>query len=341
LLKRLSFWILAISLFSAGAAAQKKPAEQNDRIVLEQILTQTYQPSLVGKQLMGIGGETDIRRAGTIVVIQRPGLYGSLLHTEPASSAIDGLQYKLFRGHQDYEVPAGERYYVTTIAVGSDTVLVALISARSISTQTGTGRMWTTLSFKFPANVLATADKETVFREFDQWFMPEGRATSVAPAAPAAAAPAVTTYRAAAPVTAPAPQPVVAPKPVAPSESALTPGMTREQILQAMGKPDREIQYDQRQWMIYPGFIAALKDNKLETFETSGTGATKITVQSDPPGAEIYLDEQFVGSTPSILSVAPGKHAFRLHAAGRADWSRQVNVLTGSDVTLAATLDKN
>jgi PEGA domain len=341
LLKRLSFWILAISLFSAGAAAQKKPAEQNDRIVLEQILTQTYQPSLVGKQLMGIGGETDIRRAGTIVVIQRPGLYGSLLHTEPASSAIDGLQYKLFRGHQDYEVPAGERYYVTTIAVGSDTVLVALISARSISTQTGTGRMWTTLSFKFPANVLATADKETVFREFDQWFMPEGRATSVAPAAPAAAAPAVTTYRAAAPVTPPAPQPVVAPKPVAPSESALTPGMTREQILQAMGKPDREIQYDQRQWMIYPGFIAALKDNKLETFETSGTGATKITVQSDPPGAEIYLDEQFVGSTPSILSVAPGKHAFRLHAAGRADWSRQVNVLTGSDVTLAATLDKN
>jgi hypothetical protein len=341
LLKRLSFCILAITLFSAGAAAQKKPAEQNDRIVLEQILSQTYQPSLVGKQLMGIGGETDIRRAGTIVVIQRPGLYGSLLHTEPASSAIDGLQYKLFRGHQDYEVPAGERYYVTTVAVGSDTVLVALISARSISTQAGTGRMWTTLSFKFPANVLATADKETVFREFDQWFMPEGRATSVTPAAPAVAAPPVTTYPAAAPVAAPAPQPVAAPKPVAPSESALTPGMTREQILQAMGKPDREIQYDQRQWMIYPGFVAALKDNKLETFETSGTGVTKITVQSDPAGAEIYLDEQFVGSTPSILSVSPGKHAFRLHAAGRADWSRQVNVLTGSDITLAATLDKN
>jgi hypothetical protein len=334
LLKRLSLLTLAITLFSTGAAAQKKPAEQNDRIVLEQILTQTYQPSQVGKQLMGIGGETDIRRAGTIVVIQRPGLYGSLLHTEPASSAIDGLQYKLFRGHQDYEVPAGERYYVTTIAVGSDTVLVALISARSISAQTGTGRMWTTLSFKFPANVLATADKETVFREFDQWFMPEGRATSAAPAPPAAAAPVMTTYPVAAPVAVAAPQPVASPRPAAPSESTLAPGMSREQILQAMGTP-------QRQWMIYPGFVAALKDNKLETLETSGTGATKITVQSDPAGAEIYLDEQFVGSTPSILTVAPGKHAFRLHAAGRADWSRQVNVLTGSDITLAATLDKN
>jgi PEGA domain-containing protein len=340
LLKRLSFLAVLIALFFTGAAAQKKPAEQNDRIVLEQILTQTYQPSLVGKQLMGIGGETDIRRAGTIVVIQRPGLYGSLLHTEPASSAIDGLQCKLFRGHQDYEVPAGERYYVTAVAVGSDTILVALISARSISTQAGTGRMWTTLSFKFPANVLATADKETVFREFDQWLMPEGRATSATPVA-VPAAPAMTTYPAAAPVAMATPQPVAAPRPAAPSQSALTPGMTREQILQAMGKPDREIQFEQRQWMVYPGFVAALKDNKLESFETSGAGATKITIQSDPAGAEIYLDEQFVGSTPSILSVAPGKHAVRLHAAGRADWSRQLSVQAGSDITLAATLDKN
>jgi hypothetical protein len=340
LLKRLSLLTFAFTLFSAGAAAQKKPAEQNDRIVLEQILTQTYQPSQVGKQLMGIGGETDIRRAGTIVVIQHPGLYGSLLHTEPASSSIDGVQYKLFRGHQDYEVPAGERYYVTAIAVGSDTILVALISARSISTQAGTGRMWTTLSFKFPANVLATADKEAVFREFDQWLMPEGRATSAASSAPPAA-PAVTASPAATPLGVAGSQPVAAPRAVVPRDSALTPGMTREQILQIMGTPDREIHFDQREWMSYPGFVAALKDNKLETFETSGTGGTKITVQSDPAGAEIYLDEQLVGSTPSIIVVAPGKHAFRLHAPGRADWSRQVNVLTGSDITLAATLDKN
>lgn len=334
MLKRFPLFVLTFAVFTVGAGAQKKPAEQNDRIVLEQILTQTYQPSQVGKQMMGIGGETDIRRAGTIVVIQRPGLYGSLLHTEPASSAIDGLQCKLFRGHQDYEVPAGERYYVTAVAVGSDTILVALISARGISTQAGTGRMWTTLSFKFPANVLATADKETVFREFDQWMMPEGRATSAPPAA-VQPAPAVAAYPAA------APQPAAAPRPVAISESSLAPGMTREQILQAMGNPVREIQFDQRQWMIYSGFVAVLKDNKLESFEMSGSGATKVTVQSDPAGAEIYLDEQFVGSTPSILVVAPGKHAFRVHAAGRADWSRQVNVLAGSDLTLAATLDKN
>jgi hypothetical protein len=340
LLKRLALFAFAFTLLSTGAAAQKKPAEQNDRIVLEQILAQTYQPSQVGKQLMGLGGETDIRRAGTIVVIQRPGLFGSLLHAEPASSAIDGVQYKLFRGHQDYEVPAGERYYVTAIAVGSDTILVALISARSISAQAGTGRMWTTLSFKFPANVLANADKETVFREFDQWFMAEGHATSAASAMPPPA-PAPTAYPAAAPAASAAPQPVAVSRPAAPRDSNLTPGMTREQILQTMGTPDREIHFDPREWMVYPGFVAVLKDNKLESFESSAEGGAKVAVQSDPTGAEIYLDEQFVGSTPSVLVVAPGKHAFRLHAAGRADWSRQVSVLTGSSLTLAATLDKN
>ena len=35
----------------------------------------------------------------------------------------------------------------------------------------------------------------------------------------------------------------------------------------------------------------------------------------------------------SKRQVVPGKHAFRLHAAGRADWSRQVNVLSGSDLS--------
>ncbi len=340
-LKRLSLISLAFTVFSAGAAAQRKPAEQNDRIVLEQILTQTYQPSQVGKQLMGIGGETDIRRAGTIVVIQRPGLYGSLLHTEPASSAIDGIQYKHFRGHKDYEVPAGERYYVTAIAVGSDTILVGMISARSVSTQAGAGRLWTTLSFKFPANVLATADKKTVFLEFDQWFMPEGRPTSAASATPPVVPAMTNTSPAAAPLAVAVPLPAVSPRPAPLSESSLTQGMTREQIVQIMGNPDRDIHFDQREWMIYSGFVATLKDNKLETFETSGTGSAKVAVQSDPAGAEIYLDEQLVGSTPSILVVAPGVHAFRLHAAGRADWSRQLKVLAGSDITLSATLDKN
>jgi hypothetical protein len=319
--------VLTFSWCSA-ALAQKKPPAQNDRLVLQQILQQAYQPSLIGKQVMGLGGEADIRRAGTIVVIQRPGLYGSVLHSEPASSAITGLRAELFRGHEDYAVPVGERYYVTAVAVGSNTVLVGLLSARSVPTQAGTGRLWTTLSFNFPEEVLATADKEAVFREFDQWFVPEGRTAAVSPVAPPVATPVAT--RAAAQVANPAPR-----------EMTLTPGMSREQLAQLLGAADREITFGQQTWLVYPGIVAALKDGKLEAVETSGQGSARVNVGSDPSGVEIYLDDQLVGSTPSVILASPGKHTFRLHAQGRADWTRQVNLLSGSDLSLTANLDKN
>jgi len=348
LLKRWNFLAVLLAVCGPAALAQKKPvAVQNDRLVLEQILQQTYQPSLIGKQVMGFGAETDIRRAGTIVVIQRPGLYGSLLHSEPASSAITGLHAELFRGHKDYEVPPGERYYVTALAVSSSTVLVGLISARSIPAQAGVGRMWTTLSFNFPNEVLAAADKEAVFRSMDQWFLPEGRAVSAAPAmtvAPATAPPATPPAGAApaTPPTAAAPAHTSAPAaaPIS-KEIPLTPGMTRDQVLQTLGPASREMQFGPKLWMVYPGFVAVLSDGKLESVQTSGEGSARVIVQSDPSGAEIYLDEQFVGSTPSTLLLSPGKHALRLHAAGHADWTRQMNVLSGSELTLSATLEKN
>ena len=318
LLNRSKVLAVLLALCSFAAMAQKKPATvQSDRVVLEQILQQTYQPSLVGKQLLGIGGETDIRRAGTIVVIQHTGLFGSLLHSEPASSAITGLRAELFRGHKDYEVPVGERYYVTAVAVSSSTVLVGLVSARSVPTQAGVGRLWTTLSFNFPDQVLATADKETVFRQIDQWFIPEGRSVLAAPAVSAApvAAP-VATPAVGAASSASAPPAANMP----PRETSLAPGMSREQVLQTMGAPSREIQFGNKLWMMYPGMVAVLSDGKLESVQMSGEGNARVNVQSDPAGAEIYLDDQMVGSAPSLLFVNPGKHAFRVHAAGHADW---------------------
>ena len=314
---RLLSLMVLCGLLSASALAQKQSAAENDRQVLQEILQQTYQPSLVGKQLMGFGAESDIRRAGTIVVIQRPGLYGSLLHNEPASSSITGTHAELFRGHKDYEVPVGERYYVTALAVSSSTVVVGLISARSIPTQAGVGRLWTTLSFNFPEQVLATADKEAVFREFDQWFIPEGRGVTAPPAAaaapapvaaPVAAAPAATAT--AAPASASAPSSAAAIAPTSAPASAPPPAAAPQQPVPA---------------------AAAVSEQ----------GSSRVNVQSDPIGAEIYMDDQMVGSTPSTLMIPPGRHTFRVHASGHPDWTRQVNILPGSEITLSANLDKN
>ena len=113
----------------------------DQRTALEQILSQTYQPASFGKRTMGIGAETDVRKSGTIVVVQREGLYGSLLRSEIASSAVDDLTAKLFRGHQDFALPVGERLYVTSVHVGPSAVNLGFLSVRPISTPQGTNRL--------------------------------------------------------------------------------------------------------------------------------------------------------------------------------------------------------
>ena len=73
----------------------------------------------------------------------------------------------------------------------------------------------------------------------------------------------------------------------------------------------------------------------------STQGTSRVNIQSDPTGAEIYLDGQMVGSTPSTLMIPTGSHQFRVHASGHADWTRTVNILGGSEISLTAALDKN
>jgi hypothetical protein len=74
----------------------------------------------------------------------------------------------------------------------------------------------------------------------------------------------------------------------------------------------------------------------------SGPAATasqaSLIVESNPPGADIEVDGNFAGNTPSTISVALGNHDISVKKKGFADWSRKMNV-TGGSVHLSATLD--
>ena len=63
-------------------------------------------------------------------------------------------------------------------------------------------------------------------------------------------------------------------------------------------------------------------------------------VTSAPEGAEVLLDGQFVGNTPATLNLPAGKHTIRVKAEGYKEWSRELTVLAGGSVTLAASLEK-
>jgi hypothetical protein len=71
--------------------------------------------------------------------------------------------------------------------------------------------------------------------------------------------------------------------------------------------------------------------------ETAGT----VNVTSNPDGADIYVDGQFVGNAPSSLKLKAGKHEIRVSCSGHQDWSREIAIQSDSSAQLNAVLDGN
>jgi hypothetical protein len=59
-------------------------------------------------------------------------------------------------------------------------------------------------------------------------------------------------------------------------------------------------------------------------------------VNSDPQGADIYVDDKFVGNTPSTLELTQGNHAMRVEASGYEPWVRELQVGAGNEVDTSA-----
>jgi hypothetical protein len=325
--------IVAAGIFLAASAsfpiwAQQQASDFNGRDVLEQVLTQTYQLSIVGKGMMGVGSGTAIRRAGTIVLVQKPGLYGSFDRNQIASSSIHGDTATLYHGNNDIEIPVGERFYVFSIAIGQDNVTLALLSAQLMNNKKGSGRAWAAVTFDFPVQTLVNANKDEVFRAIDPWVAPEGHYTGTAVA------------RAAGPSAAAAATPAPSPSSPAMAPAQLTLGMTRDEVVAAMGTPQRETSFQGRAWLTYPNMVVVLEDGKLKSIDQSTAAPAKVAIRSTPDGAEIYLDGQMIGSTPSSLELPAGTRELSVRLPGYQDWTRSMRVLSGSEINLDAKLEK-
>jgi S1-C subfamily serine protease len=67
-------------------------------------------------------------------------------------------------------------------------------------------------------------------------------------------------------------------------------------------------------------------------------GVGTVTISSDPDGAEIFVDDKFLGNAPATLKLPPGSHAVVLKFPRHTDWRRTLEVLKSSRVSLKATL---
>ena len=89
--------------------------------------------------------------------------------------------------------------------------------------------------------------------------------------------------------------------------------------------------------VLEPGYTAdALKEARAEckkmTDKTPNQTPTEMTLEtaSTPPGADIEVDGNFVGSTPSSVSVSPGEHTVKLIKSGYSPWERKIKITAGN-----------
>jgi len=66
-----------------------------------------------------------------------------------------------------------------------------------------------------------------------------------------------------------------------------------------------------------------------------------VNLFSNPTGADVYADGDFVGNSPAVLRLAPGKHTVAVKSSGYADWSKEITVQSGSELQLNANLEKH
>ena len=104
-------------------------------------------------------------------------------------------------------------------------------------------------------------------------------------------------------------------------------------------------------------FSSGLPNDKLldKSFRSISTGVSApvtfarqeepdtatVIVKASVEGADISLDGNYKGSTPSTLRVKPGRYALSIEKPGYKVWQRNLDVASGDAITIDASMEKN
>jgi diacylglycerol kinase family enzyme len=77
--------------------------------------------------------------------------------------------------------------------------------------------------------------------------------------------------------------------------------------------------------------------NSVTRFAASAS--QKLSIASNSDGADIEVDGEFVGSTPSVIELSTGEHSVVIRKLGYKPWERKLR-LGGGDVKLKADWEK-
>jgi hypothetical protein len=283
---------------------------------LQEAIAARYRLTQIGASAFGLrGGEDSIRKLGGTLLLVKKGLYGTQERREITSNSIKDGQRTLLSGKDEVELLPGERFYANSVSVGDDFVSVGLLSVDPRNFQGRMGRVWSAVNFFFSKETIASGDLNKINAAMDQWFLPAD-SFSAAPQQPTLATRVTST-------------------PLAPSIE-LKPGASREEIETGLGKPTQAIVFGNKTWLAYPGMVAVLEGGKLADVEKNEQAYGNLSLSAEK-GAEIYVDGELSGTTPTTLRVPTGSHKVELKLAGKSVWEQEVHVYPGSEVNLKPT----
>ncbi len=85
---------------------------------------------------------------------------------------------------------------------------------------------------------------------------------------------------------------------------------------------------------------AKAADQSATPAQGADSTLSSVDVKSTPDGAEITVDDKYMGSTPSVLKLASGDHKIKLEKSGFKTWERTMAVAAGGNANINVTLDK-
>lgn len=99
-------------------------------------------------------------------------------------------------------------------------------------------------------------------------------------------------------------------------------------ILQAGGGISELSQDDYKAWKAKQDAVPTKRQADL----------SRVSVASTPDSAEIEIDGEFMGNTPSTLEIGPGEHDISVRKAGYKAWEKKINLAPG-DIKVDAELE--
>jgi serine/threonine-protein kinase PpkA len=89
------------------------------------------------------------------------------------------------------------------------------------------------------------------------------------------------------------------------------------------------------------GLAARLKRERLrrEQVETTASEGAFLTVETNQPNAQVWIDGRDYGSTGQQIALPPGTYTISVEKEGYQEWREQIELVTGSDENITAILN--